>query len=186
MQQTIAQEIIDLLSLSSPSASRVGFSRITWNMMERCFCYMPAVASIHCHTCDQDFPFRLELLGEPADVAEVYRIPGLQYASTLQNGTGIVVSRGEIIGRMRSGTPACSCKLLVDVELWSLAHSRVNILMCISSWLTKLRFNPVMCYSAAWFFRSCCLGLRQEWWMGGLVDSSTIHWPNCTKDCKVK
>jgi len=117
MQQTIAQEIIDLLSLSSPSASKVGFSRITWNMMEGCFCYMPAVASIHCHTCDQDFPFRLELLGEPADVAEVYRIPGLQYASTLQNGTGIVVSRGEIIGRMRSGTPACSCKLLVDVEL---------------------------------------------------------------------
>lgn len=117
MQQTIAQEIIDLLSLSSPSASRVGFSRITWNMMERCFYYMPAVASIHCHTCDQDFPFRLELLGEPADVAEVYRIPGLQYASTLQNGTGIVVSRGEIIGRMLSGTPACSCKSLVDVEL---------------------------------------------------------------------
>jgi hypothetical protein len=97
IQQTIVQDIIDLLSLSSPSASRVGFSLITWNMMEGCFCYMPAVASIHCHTCDQDFPFRLELLGEPADVAEVYRIPGLQYANTLQNGTGIVVSRERLL-----------------------------------------------------------------------------------------
>jgi len=85
--------------------------------MQGLFCYMPAVATIRCRTCLQDFPFRLELLGDPADVAEVYRIPGLEYTHTLQGGVGSVVSRGEIIGRMRSGTHACSCKLLVDVEL---------------------------------------------------------------------
>ena len=117
-QQMIAQEIIDLLSLASPHISSIGgFSRLEWVTLQNRTPYMPAVAMVRCHTCLQCFPFLLELLGKPNGIAEVYRIPNLQYSDTLRNGVGIVVSNKEIIGRMYSGTPACECNRLVDLEL---------------------------------------------------------------------
>lgn len=117
-QQMIAQEIADLLSMSSPHVSRIaGYSRIEWVTLQDHTPYMPAVAMVRCHTCSQRFPFLLELLGKPNGIAEVYRIPSLQYSNTIRDGVGIVVSNEEIIGRMYSGTPACKCNRLVDLEL---------------------------------------------------------------------
>jgi hypothetical protein len=117
-QQMTAREIIALLGLSRPCISSIaGFSRMEWVMLKGDMCYMQAVATIRCHTCLQYFPFRVQLLGKPAGLAEVYRVPSLQYADTLRNGVGIVISQNEIIGRMFSGTPACKCRMVVDVDL---------------------------------------------------------------------
>ncbi|KAM3069266.1 hypothetical protein ACMFMG_010774 [Clarireedia jacksonii] len=117
-QQNIAQKIIDLLSMSSSHYSSIGrFSRMEWLTFQHHAPYMPAIAMVRCYTCSQCFPFLLELLGKPNGIAEVYRIPDLHYSNTLRNGVGIVVSNKEIIGRMYTGTPACQCNRLVDLEL---------------------------------------------------------------------
>lgn len=117
-RRLVAKKLIELLRLSTPCIRGGGrYTRLEWFTIPTCLDYETCIATVRCHSCGQCSPFSLQTLGRPSDVAEVYRIPGVQYEQTLKNGVGIVVSRNLIIGRMIYGTPACLCFKIVDVEL---------------------------------------------------------------------
>lgn len=120
-QQMTSQEIIDLLGLSRPCFSSIaGFSRMEWAMTRGNMCYM--------HACgDYSLPWLLTKLPIPCSAAweacgpcrglQGPRSPIFSYFTKWCIGVGIVVSQNEIIGRMFSGTPACECRMLVDVGI---------------------------------------------------------------------
>lgn len=48
----------------------------------------------------------------------MYRIPGLTYLNSTEDGVGLVIDKeGRITGRMFFGPPACDCRLMVDVDI---------------------------------------------------------------------
>jgi hypothetical protein len=77
------------------------------------------VCLVRCHHCGMSSTFRLYLYrGKPIEKQlQVYRIPGLQYGGSYQNGVGLVISDKRIVGRMMYGVPACDCKLMQIVEI---------------------------------------------------------------------
>lgn len=48
----------------------------------------------------------------------VYRIPGLSYSESVNDGVGLVLKDGNITGRMFYGKPICNCQLQEKVEIW--------------------------------------------------------------------
>ena len=67
------------------------------------------LAQVRC-PCGRRYLFRL-VCWDPSKLAsaELYRIPGLFFDASVENGVGIVMSGEERIGYMLFGTPACDC-----------------------------------------------------------------------------
>jgi hypothetical protein len=62
--------------------------------------------------------FRLDLRANGKVGDMVYRIPGLSYSETVENGVGVVLSgEGRITGRMLYGPPRCPCQSRQKVEI---------------------------------------------------------------------
>ncbi|KAK1833405.1 hypothetical protein QBC39DRAFT_254443 [Podospora conica] len=76
------------------------------------------ICKVRCPECRRVTPFRLDLRETGGVGQQVYRIPGLGYAGTADDGVGLVIDEGgRITGRMLFGPPACDCVLLVEVEI---------------------------------------------------------------------
>jgi hypothetical protein len=75
------------------------------------------VCEVRCPQCAIVTLFRLDLriTGRVGD--KVYRIPGLGYSESVENGVGLVINEGRITGRMCYGPPACDCQIIERIEI---------------------------------------------------------------------
>jgi hypothetical protein len=81
--------------------------------------YHDCLAKVRCPSCAETFLYRVSILKGVKGVVHLYRIPQLEYASSLRDGVGVLVSENEIVGRMIYGTPACGCRELIQsVDIW--------------------------------------------------------------------
>jgi hypothetical protein len=117
----ICQDVVELLYLNRRfNGSLNNYTRLTYagllSLSARC--YDDNVSVIRCGVCQQLFPYRVSLFKATGTVAQLYRIPGLGYASSLPNGVGLLIKDKRIVGRMIYGTPACPCRQreMVEVE----------------------------------------------------------------------
>ncbi|KAH8770333.1 hypothetical protein BGZ57DRAFT_441988 [Hyaloscypha finlandica] len=118
--QRISVALIVLLRLSQPfHGSLRSYSRLTQLPLHTRLSpgYEDAVAFVRCCGCNQRFPYCFSLLGRKLRDPKLYRIPGLAYTLSSPNGIGLVISEKRIVGRMVSGSPACSCRTREVVEL---------------------------------------------------------------------
>jgi hypothetical protein len=76
------------------------------------------LCEVRCPKCHKTTLLRLDLrvTGNVGDI--VYRIPGLSYSESIDDGIGLVLRDGRITGRMFYGKPACNCQLQETVEIW--------------------------------------------------------------------
>lgn len=49
--------------------------------------------------------------------ANLYRIHGLEYTSSLRDGVGLLVSKNNVVERMIYGIPACDYRIMQCVEI---------------------------------------------------------------------
>ncbi|KAF5236108.1 hypothetical protein FAUST_6718 [Fusarium austroamericanum] len=77
------------------------------------------VVGITCSGCLRTFAHKVGSFVLPTELqyAKAYRFPGLKYRVSLENGVGILVKNGKIVGRMIWATPACQCKITKTVTL---------------------------------------------------------------------
>jgi hypothetical protein len=111
--QRISVSLIWLLKLSQPfHGSLHSFSRLSQLPLNTTISqgYQEAVAFIRCSGCHMQFPYCISLVGRELRNPKLYRIPGLAYKLGSPNGIGLVISEKQIVGRMVSGSPACSCR----------------------------------------------------------------------------
>jgi hypothetical protein len=116
LRRELAQQTIHLLQLSKdlldlgPEISRFSIARNNAEQRhKRGSDQDEPICKVKCQCCGESFLFRLDLRTTAAVGARVYRIPGLAYSETVENGVGLVVQDNCIVGRMTSGIPACSC-----------------------------------------------------------------------------
>lgn len=78
------------------------------------------ICQVRCQRCRRLALFRLDLRETAREGHRIFRIPGLCYSVTMENGVGLVLDEGgRITGRMLYGTPACDCgpDMLQRVEI---------------------------------------------------------------------
>lgn len=75
------------------------------------------ICMIQCPGCSTRSLLRLDLRPTTTLGAKIYRIPGLTYSDSVEDGTGIVLQDGRIVGRMLYGAPICSCRLPEVVQI---------------------------------------------------------------------
>jgi len=75
------------------------------------------VCKVRCMGCRTVTLFRLDLRDTGGAGQTVYRIPGLSYSESVEDGVGLVISGDRITGRMLYGPPACNCDQLDVVEI---------------------------------------------------------------------
>jgi hypothetical protein len=112
--------IISILALSEPPSFGVGpFRPVSRLQLYALLCASTdhTLLSVQCETCGRTTPFRATLWEEQKSPARLYRIPGLAYRESVPEGMGIVVENGQVIGRMRFGSPACGCNPKTLVQL---------------------------------------------------------------------
>jgi hypothetical protein len=75
------------------------------------------ICEVRCPKCRIVTLFRLDLrdTGQLGD--KLYRIAGLGYSESVEDGVGLVINIGRITGRMFYGPPACGCQLPEKVEI---------------------------------------------------------------------
>lgn len=88
------------------------------NPLHQAEAYSDCILTVRCPGCETIFLYRASVLKGVAENAQLYRVPGLGYKSSSQNGVGFLVSNNEIVGRMIHGTPACDCKILKTVCIY--------------------------------------------------------------------
>lgn len=79
-----------------------------------------ALVGITCPSCLGSFLFRAALYVRPPSEVRgsvAYRIRGLKFRSTLEDGIAILVKEGKVIGRMVWAVPACPCHIEEEVEI---------------------------------------------------------------------
>jgi hypothetical protein len=96
-----------------------GFSQLSFasNPLYQQDNYNDCLGTVICPGCDQSFIYRLSILKHLDSPASLYRIPHLEFASTLSNGVGLLIANDEIVGRMIYGTPACNCNVIETVQV---------------------------------------------------------------------
>lgn len=67
------------------------------------------LCAVACRHCAKRSVFRLDLRIEAKVGATVYRIKELAFGATVDDGVGVMVQDGKVVGRMRYGIPACKC-----------------------------------------------------------------------------
>ncbi|KAH6980870.1 hypothetical protein BKA56DRAFT_586092 [Ilyonectria sp. MPI-CAGE-AT-0026] len=77
------------------------------------------LVSAPCTVCHLPYVFRAGLFKPPGHVrgAVAYQIRGLEYEFSRENGVGILVKDGHIVGRMAWATPSCACLELEKVKI---------------------------------------------------------------------
>lgn len=75
------------------------------------------ICQVRCHNCRRITLFRLDLRETGREGDKIYRIPGLCYSKTVENGVGLVLKDGRITGRMLYGPPTCDCSVLQEIEI---------------------------------------------------------------------
>lgn len=75
------------------------------------------ICEVRCPDCRRVTLFRLDLRDTACVDQSVYRIPGLSYSESVEDGVGLVMDNGRITGRMLYGPPACSCHRPMTVEV---------------------------------------------------------------------
>jgi hypothetical protein len=120
-----AQEILEILQLDkhimgdiSDQVTRLTRSRhIARHRRDRGVVSGEPICEVRCPKCRTVSPFRLDLrvTGQLGD--KLYRIPGLGYSESVEDGVGLVINKGRITGRMLYGPPACGCQLPEKVEI---------------------------------------------------------------------
>jgi hypothetical protein len=88
------------------------------NPLHQAEAYNDCILTVKCPGCQRFFLYRASVLKGVVESAQLYRIPGLGYKSSSQNGVGFLVSNNEVVGRMIYGTPACDCKTLETVCIY--------------------------------------------------------------------
>lgn len=78
-----------------------------------------ALLAITCPSCLGTFIFRAALYAPPSEMqgAVAYRIPGLKFSLTPKDGIAVIVKNGRMVGRMVWATPACSCRIVEEVDV---------------------------------------------------------------------
>jgi hypothetical protein len=76
------------------------------------------LCEVRCPRCHKVTLLRLDLriTGNVGDI--VYRIPGLSYSQSVDDGVGLVLRDRKITGRMFYGKPECDCQLQETVIIW--------------------------------------------------------------------
>jgi hypothetical protein len=122
----VAQEISDILQLEKNIArdltsdvTRLTLSRhIARQRRDRGARHGEPICQVRCHSCQRVPLFRLDLRETGREGDKIYRIPGLCYGHTVDNGVGLVLNEGRITGRMLYGPPACDCLMLQKIEIF--------------------------------------------------------------------
>jgi hypothetical protein len=120
------QKISNMLQLEkniardlSSDVTRLTLSRhVARQRRDRGSKYGESVCQVRCHCCQRLVLFRLDLRETGQEGDKVYRIPGLCYSNTVENGVGLVLNGGRITGRMLYGPPACDCSVLQRIEIF--------------------------------------------------------------------
>jgi hypothetical protein len=120
-----AQEISDILQLDKhimgdPSGQVTRLTRskhIARHRRDRGAVNGEPICEVRCPECRTVTPFRLDLRGTGRLGDRLYRIPGLGYAETVEDGVGLMMHKGRIMGRMLYGPPDCGCQLREKVEI---------------------------------------------------------------------
>jgi hypothetical protein len=125
LRQEAAGEISDILQLDkhifgdiSDQVTRLTRSRhVARKRKERGAVGGEPICEVRCPGCRTVTLFRLDLreTGQVGD--KLYRIPGLSYSESVENGVGLVLQEGRISGRMLYGPPACDCQLPEKVQI---------------------------------------------------------------------
>lgn len=109
ISKTVARQLAFHVPLQGVAGS---WTRLSYagNPLHQAKCCKDCVAQVRCPVCAETYFYRLSVLEGVEGLMDLYRIPKLEYASTLRNGVGILVHENEIVGRMIYGTPACRCQ----------------------------------------------------------------------------
>jgi hypothetical protein len=75
------------------------------------------LVSVTCPDCLNQSLFRAQLWQQPTTDTQLYLIPGLTYQYTAVGGIGILLEKGDIIGRARFCAAPCSCNHAVMVKI---------------------------------------------------------------------
>ena len=75
------------------------------------------LCEVKCPGCHVVTLFRLDLRLTARSGDKVYRIPGLGYSESVEDGVGLVINEGRITGRMYYGPPACGCEIIERIEI---------------------------------------------------------------------
>lgn len=75
------------------------------------------ICRVRCVACSACSLLRLDLRGTAALGAKVFWIPGLTYDYTVEDGVGLVLHEGRIVGRMLCGTTSCGCRVPETVKI---------------------------------------------------------------------
>jgi hypothetical protein len=120
-RQRVAQEISDILRLetnisgdNSAEVTRLTRSRhIARRRRDRGAVEGEPICEVRCPGCHRITIFRLDLRDTGAIGQNVYRIPGLSYSESVEDGVGLVIDdNSRITGRMLYGPRACDCRPL--------------------------------------------------------------------------
>ena len=120
-----AQEISGMLQLErniardlTSGVTRLTLSRyIARQRRDRGARHGEPICQVRCHNCRRITLFRLDLRETGREGDKIYRIPGLCYSKTVENGVGLVLKGGRITGRMLYGPPTCDCSVLQEIEI---------------------------------------------------------------------
>jgi hypothetical protein len=120
-----ARKISDILLLESDLSGTLGFKifspvvsrSLAQDRRDRGARDGEPICQVRCQSCRRVALFRLDLRETSREGDLVYRIPGLCYENTVENGVGLVLKDGRITGRMLYGPPACDCSVLQTIEI---------------------------------------------------------------------
>jgi hypothetical protein len=116
----ISEKIAQLLRFEeSLKGAAEDFTRLSYgsDLSAKVHGYNDAICNVRCPLCAQLFLYRVQILAGAEGIMHLYRFPGLDYASSMPDGVGLLILEKEIIGRMIFGTPACMCKDMKRVEV---------------------------------------------------------------------
>jgi hypothetical protein len=77
-------------------------------------------AFVECEGCDKKSLFKIDMWehfrGLVSDV-RLFRIPGLGFSGSFENGVGLAIREKRTVGRMMFGKPTCECEQREPVEI---------------------------------------------------------------------
>jgi hypothetical protein len=116
----ISRRLASTLLFNEPLTGTAAFwTRLSYagNPLHQADLYHDCLAAVLCYDCGGSFVYRLSMLKHTDGFLHLYRIPRLHYASTQENGIGLLICDNRIVGRMIYGTPACPCTVENLVEI---------------------------------------------------------------------
>lgn len=120
-----ARWLADAMGLTrSPSGDSNDFSPLSFCSGHGGTCHMGGtrlncLVVVTCFACYETEVFRVASFVNKTELrhATAYRIPGLRYSFTHQDGVGILVKDGKVVGRMIWAIPSCQCQDLRVVQV---------------------------------------------------------------------